>query len=111
MSDINFATSTVERRQEYFKHSKHTNGFDFLSYRKKIMTEDEEELGQKIMDNFEEALDNLANDWLEESVYMIEEKAGILNMVALLSVGAVIAWAVMGTFEMQDQITSSMGGS
>lgn len=61
------------------------------------------------LDNFEEALDNLANDWLEESVYMIEEKAGILNMVALLSIGAVIAWAVMGTFEMQDQITSSMG--
>ena len=62
------------------------------------------------LDNFEEALDNLANEWLEESVYMIEEKAGILNMVALLSIGAVIAWAVMGTFEMQDQITSSMGG-
>lgn len=62
------------------------------------------------LDNFEEALDNLANDWLEESVYMIEEKAGILNMVALLSIGGVIAWAVMGTFEMQDQITSGMGG-
>ncbi len=61
------------------------------------------------LDNFEEALDNLANDWLDESVYMIEEKAGILNMVALLSIGAVIAWAVMGTFEMQDQITSGMG--
>lgn len=61
------------------------------------------------LDNFEEALDNLANDWLEESVFMIEEKAGILNMVALLSIGAVIAWAVMGTFEMQDQITSGMG--
>ena len=61
------------------------------------------------LDNFEEALDNLANDWLEESVYMIEERAGLLNMVALLSIGAVIAWAVMGTFEMQDQITSSMG--
>jgi len=62
------------------------------------------------LDNFEEALDNLANEWLEESVYMIEERAGILNMVALLSIGAVIAWAVMGTFEMQDQITSGMGG-
>lgn len=61
------------------------------------------------LDNFEEALDNLANDWLEESVYMIEERASLLNMVALLSIGAVIAWAVMGTFEMQDQITSSMG--
>ena len=52
MSDINFATSTVERRQEYFKHSKHTNGFDFLTYRKKVMTAEEEELGQKIMDNY-----------------------------------------------------------
>ena len=37
------------------------------------------------------------------------EKAGILNMVALLAIGGVIAWAVMGTFEMQDQITSNMG--
>ena len=62
------------------------------------------------LDNFEEALEKLANDWLEESVYLIEQKASILNMVALLSVGGVIAWAVMGVFEMQDQITSSMGG-
>ena len=62
------------------------------------------------LDNFEEALEKLANDWLEESVYMIEQKAGVLNMVALLSVAGVIAWAVMGTFDMQDQITSSMGG-
>ncbi len=61
------------------------------------------------LDNFEEALDNLANEWLEESVYTIEEKAGILNMVALLAIGGVIAWAVMGTFDMQDQITSNMG--
>ena len=61
------------------------------------------------LDNFEEALDNLANEWLEESVYTIEEKAGILNMVALLAIGGVIAWAVMGTFDMQDQITNNMG--
>ncbi len=62
------------------------------------------------LDNFEEALDAMANDWLEESVYMIEQKASILNMAALLAVAGVIAWAVLGTFEMQDQITSSMGG-
>lgn len=61
------------------------------------------------LDNFEEALENLANEWLEESVYLIEQKASVLNMVALLSIGAVIAWAVMGTFDMQDQITSNMG--
>lgn len=62
------------------------------------------------LDNFEEALENLANEWLEESVYMIEQKAGILNMVAILSVAGIIAWAVFGVFDMQDQITSSMMG-
>jgi len=61
------------------------------------------------LDNFEEALENLANNWLEESVYMIEQKAGILNMVAILTVAAIIAWAVFGVFDMQDQITSAMG--
>ena len=61
------------------------------------------------MDNFEEALENLANNWLDESAYVIEQKASVLNMVALLMVSGVIAWAVMGTLEMQDQITSSMG--
>lgn len=61
------------------------------------------------LDNFEEALEALANNWLEESVYMIEQKAAILNMVALLSISGVIAWAVLGVFEMQDQITSAMG--
>jgi len=61
------------------------------------------------LDNFEEALEALANNWLDESVYMIEQKASILNMVALLSISGVIAWAVMGVFEMQDQITNAMG--
>ncbi len=61
------------------------------------------------LDNFEEALDKLANDWLEESVYVIEQKAEIMNAVAMLMVSGIIAWAVFGTFDMQDQITSSMG--
>ena len=40
----------------------------------------------------------------------MELKDNILNMVALLSVSGVIAWAVFGVFEMQEQITDSMGG-
>ena len=47
--------------------------------------------------------------WLEESVYMIEQRAEIMNMVAMLTVSGIIAWAVFGTFDMQDQITSAMG--
>lgn len=66
MNDIHVATSTTERRQEFFKHSKHTNGFDFLTYRKKVMTEEEEKLGQKIIDNFEEA-------------YRVKEKSGVFR--------------------------------
>ena len=61
------------------------------------------------LDNFEEALEKLANEWLEESVYLIENKAEILNMAAILTVAGIIAWAVMGVFDMQDQITSAMG--
>lgn len=61
------------------------------------------------LDGFEEALDKMANDWLEESVETIAQRASILNMAAVLTVGGVIAWAVMGVFEMQDQITGSMG--
>ena len=61
------------------------------------------------LDNFEEALESLANEWLEESVYLIEQKASLLNMAAILTVAGVIAWAVMGTFAMQDQITNQMG--
>lgn len=61
------------------------------------------------LDNFEEALDKLANEWLEESVYLIEQRSEIMNMVAMLTVSGIIAWAVFGTFDMQDQITSAMG--
>lgn len=61
------------------------------------------------LDNFEEALDKLANECLDESVYMIEQKSEIMNTIALLTVSGIIAWAVFGTFDMQDQITSAMG--
>ncbi len=61
------------------------------------------------MDNFEEALEKMAHDWLDESAFLIEQKAAVLNMVALLAVSGIIAWSVMGTFVMQDQITTAMG--
>lgn len=61
------------------------------------------------LDNFAEALDRMADEWLEDSIKAIEQQAAVLNMVAILFVTAVVAWSVMGTFAMQDQITSSMG--
>lgn len=62
------------------------------------------------MDNFPEALDQMANEWLEDSISGIEQKAALLNTVAVLGVSGVIAWSVMGTFAMQEQITKAMGG-
>ena len=39
----------------------------------------------------------------------VEQKASILNMFAMFAISGIIAWAVFGVFEMQDQITSAMG--
>ena len=61
------------------------------------------------LDNFEEALDKLANDWLDASAEAVEAKASMLNMGAMFAISGIIAWAVFGVFEMQDQITSAMG--
>lgn len=61
------------------------------------------------LDNFQLALDQQANEWLEDSVRNIEQKASVLNMVAILLIAAIVAWVVMGTFDMQDQMVAGMG--
>lgn len=61
------------------------------------------------LDNFPEALEHLSDDWLESSVQDIEQKAAVLNGIAILAIASVIAWVVMGTFAMQDQMVSGMG--
>ena len=61
------------------------------------------------LDTFPEALENLANGWLESSIHDIDNKAGILNSVAILMIAAVIGWVVWGTFAMQEQMVSGMG--
>ena len=61
------------------------------------------------LDTFPEALENLANTWLEGSIRDIDKKASILNSAAILMIAAVIAWVVWGTFDMQDQMVSGMG--
>ncbi len=60
------------------------------------------------LDNFQDALNKMANEWLEASVKQIEQKAAILNTLAILSVVAVVGWAVIGTFDMQDQIAKAI---
>lgn len=58
------------------------------------------------MNDFAENLGQISNDYLENSVKKIETVSDTLNTVGILLISAVIAWVVLGTFQMQDQITA-----
>ncbi len=60
------------------------------------------------MNGFDENLTQVANDYLNESVRKMEKASNVLNSLGILMVSAVIAWVVLGTFQMQDQITSAL---
>ena len=47
-----------------------------------------------------------ANDYLEESVRKMESISSVLNSIGIIVVSIIIGWVVMGTFQMQEQITS-----
>ena len=74
---------------------------------------DDEIIGDLIiyadMNGFDENLNKIANDYLEESVRKMERVSNILNSIGILIVSAIIAWVVLGTFQMQDQITAALG--
>ena len=58
------------------------------------------------MTEFDKNLTQISNDYLENSVKKIESVSNALNTIGILLISAVIAWIVMGTFQMQDQITA-----
>ena len=58
------------------------------------------------MNDFDSNLNQISNDYLENSVKKIESVSSVLNSVGILLITAVIAWIVLGTFQMQDQITA-----
>lgn len=60
------------------------------------------------MNDFDENLTQVANDYLNESVRKMEKISNILNSAGILLVSAIIAWVVLGTFQMQDQITAAL---
>ena len=60
------------------------------------------------MNGFDDNLKQIASDYLDESVRKMEKISNILNSVGILLVSAIIAWVVLGTFQMQDQITSAI---
>lgn len=60
------------------------------------------------MNNFDENLSQIANDYLDESVRKMESVSSTLNSIGILLVSIIIAWVVFGTFQMQDQITAAL---
>lgn len=82
-------------------------------YRTRLGFPDDEVIGDlriyAELDNFPAALEQLADDWMEDSVRIIEQKAAWLNNFAILAIAATVAWAVMGTFAMQEQMVAGMG--
>ncbi len=61
------------------------------------------------LDNFEAALNNVATTYLENSISNIKKEASLLNSFALLIVSGVIAWVLLGVFDMQNQVQNNMG--
>lgn len=60
------------------------------------------------MNGFAENMSQIANDYLDSSVRRMEAISNIANSIGILMVSAIIAWVVLGTFQMQDQITSAL---
>ena len=58
------------------------------------------------MNDFDKNLDQIARDYMEESVRKMENISSILNSAGIILVSIIIGWVVLGTFPMQEQITS-----
>jgi len=60
------------------------------------------------LDNFEETLNSVATDYLDQSVDNIQGTASLLNSIALVVVSVLIAWIMLGVFDMQNQVQATM---
>ncbi len=60
------------------------------------------------MNGFDKNLGAIANDYLDTSVRKMESISSVMNSLGILLVSAIIAWVVLGTFQMQDQITTAL---
>ncbi|MCQ2598831.1 MAG: type II secretion system F family protein [Alphaproteobacteria bacterium] len=58
------------------------------------------------MNGFANNLSRVADDYLSESIRKMESISNIMNSLGILLVSAIIAWVVLGTFQMQDQLTA-----
>lgn len=57
---------------------------------------------------FDAALEIIGREWLIGGVKVVESQAAILNGVAKMLMGLLVAWIVYGTFALQNQIADSV---
>ncbi len=57
------------------------------------------------MNDFSGNVSRLADTYLQDSVRKMESISSVLNSAGILLVSIIIAWVVLATFQMQDQIT------
>lgn len=60
------------------------------------------------MNDFDKNINQIARDYMEESVRKMESIANVLNSIGIILVSVIIGWVVFGTFQMQEQITSAL---
>lgn len=60
------------------------------------------------MKGFDETLQMLGAEWMDESVERIEGQTGILKNVALMMMGGIFMWIASGIFSLQQQIASGV---
>lgn len=60
------------------------------------------------MNGFDQNLSRVANDYLDDSVRRMEAISSVLNSIGIMLVSLIIAWVVLGTFQMQNQITAAL---
>ena len=58
------------------------------------------------MNDFDKNINQIARDYMEESVRKMESISNVLNSIGIIFVSIIIGWVVLGTFQMQEQITS-----
>jgi type II secretory pathway component PulF len=58
------------------------------------------------MNDFAKNISQIANDYMNESVRKMESISNVLNSIGIILVSIIIGWVVLGTFQMQEQITS-----
>lgn len=60
------------------------------------------------LNKFDETLEQLGKEWLEDSVESIKAQTGILRTVSFIVLGVTFGWIAAGIFSLQDQISRGL---